>query len=153
MIKALASLPGSKQLIYTSTAVSQIPDPRFHTLRKHLEPVVTDDWDGRYSESELGSQCYNRTKRGAEQLVLQADGKDGIRSVNLRIGMAVVGPRDLFIAAYLGQSLYPASRATVLICSPGAKLPTRIRRGARSACKVASLHQTLLLPTYSQARR
>ena len=49
----------------------------------------------------LGGGHYSVSKTFAENGVLAANGQDGLKTVALRLGMAVIGPTDRFISIYM----------------------------------------------------
>lgn len=49
----------------------------------------------------LGGGHYSVSKAIAEKGVLAANSQDGLKTIALRLGMAVVGPTDRFISIYL----------------------------------------------------
>ena len=49
----------------------------------------------------LGGGHYSVSKTIAEKGVLAANGQDGLKTVALRLGMAVIGPTDRFISIYM----------------------------------------------------
>ncbi|KAG5638164.1 hypothetical protein H0H81_001460 [Sphagnurus paluster] len=87
LIIALRELP-SAILIYTSTADTAIPRPKFLRLGwdLHDAPPAVADSDEPLSLTNLSESCYSRTKLLAESVVVKSDGLGGIRSGIIRPG-------------------------------------------------------------------
>ncbi|KAG6866286.1 hypothetical protein C0991_006382 [Blastosporella zonata] len=87
VIAAARELP-SAILVYTSTADTAIPRPRFMKLGWDLDKnnSTVSDSDEPLSDARLSGSCYSRTKLLAEQLVTQADGVNNLRTGIIRPG-------------------------------------------------------------------
>jgi nucleoside-diphosphate-sugar epimerase len=99
VIEAAKQLPGDKRLIYTSSAAVHFLKSNFF-LTERPKRVFCRDGD-ELREEELKQDHYVASKRAAERLVVAAHGQKGLSTAILRPGMPVLGPRDLFIGAYL----------------------------------------------------
>ncbi|KAG6918315.1 hypothetical protein DXG01_015173 [Tephrocybe rancida] len=107
VIKAARELP-SAILVYTSTADTVIPRPRFLRLGWGLNSNNTvSDYDEPLSNARLSESCYSRTKLLAEQLVVETDGVDGLRAGIIRPGYTITGPNDRLVTSTLTMPRVP----------------------------------------------
>jgi nucleoside-diphosphate-sugar epimerase len=95
VLEAAKNLPTGAIVVYTSSADVAIPAPRFMKRGEdyHLPPwnkIGVSDDDEPLSGHAKSTSCYNRTKLMAEQLVLDANSTDGLRTGSLRPGQYVL---------------------------------------------------------------
>ena len=96
VLEAAKKLQQGAIVVYTSSVGVVAPAPRFMQLGKdyHLPPWddfrISDD-DAPLSEPAKSTGCYARSKLMAEQLVLEANSADGLRTGSLRPGLYVFG--------------------------------------------------------------
>lgn len=94
MLTVARELPNTI-FIYTSTSDTAIPCPNFLRLGWDLwdlpkdvgHDIVISDSDKPLSPGQLSHGCYSRTKLLAEQLVKDADGRDGLKTGIIRPGL------------------------------------------------------------------
>eukprot|EP01116_Phalansterium_solitarium_P018106 TRINITY_DN4670_c0_g1_i3.p1 TRINITY_DN4670_c0_g1~~TRINITY_DN4670_c0_g1_i3.p1 ORF type:complete len:401 (-),score=130.49 TRINITY_DN4670_c0_g1_i3:180-1382(-) len=119
---------GVKQLLYTSSVavVTALHDQKLENVPEDV-PYPTAPYFSNYS----------RTKGLAEQAVLAANGRNGLKTAALRIDGAVWGPRDIVMLYFLVEDLVEGKTAHI---APG--LPT-LKAGYAFAPNLAHGHLCL----------
>ncbi|KAI0057813.1 NAD(P)-binding protein [Artomyces pyxidatus] len=112
VVDAAKALPTGTVLVYTSTSDIVIPRPRFMQLGKdYASPpwntTVISDADAPLVPDAVSTGCYARSKVQAEQLVLAANGVDGLRTGSVRPGQTITGPNDNFYSGTLTMERVP----------------------------------------------
>lgn len=101
-IEALEELTGDDKIfIFTASVAISLPRPRFFPL---LVPIVyghpyrsevRSDYDEVTPEKHWLGLSYDATKREGERIVLEANGKKGLRTASVRAGMGIIAPRGV----------------------------------------------------------
>ncbi|KAJ7284438.1 hypothetical protein C8J57DRAFT_1431926 [Mycena rebaudengoi] len=100
----------SAMVIYTSSAETVAGCPKFMRLDWNKHPVLIRDSD-LPPTYPLKQNCYPRSKRMAEQLVISA-AKEGLKTGILRPGHSIVGPNDRLVTSTLTMPRLPVWDST-----------------------------------------
>ncbi|KAJ7049493.1 hypothetical protein C8F01DRAFT_1183475 [Mycena amicta] len=104
VLEVAKELPNA-MLIYTSSVDTVLPMPKF--LRVDFDPFPAQVSDETPAPKYLHEGCYARSKRMAEQLVIDAQNSHGIKTGILRPGGTILGPNDRFVSSTLTMSQVP----------------------------------------------
>ncbi|KAK7052424.1 3Beta-HSD domain-containing protein [Favolaschia claudopus] len=96
----------SAMVVYTSSAETVSGCPKFMRLDWDTYPVSIKDQDGPLPFI-VKQACYPRSKRMAEQLVIEASKKDGLKTGILRPGLTIIGPNDRLVSGTLTMPRTP----------------------------------------------
>ncbi|KAJ7198825.1 hypothetical protein GGX14DRAFT_665342 [Mycena pura] len=105
VLSAAKELP-SVMVVYTSSADTILPGPKF--LRIDWDSIPASVRDGNALPRHLHETCYPRSKRMAEQLVMNASLNEGLKTGILRPGNTILGPNDRLISSTLTMQQLPA---------------------------------------------
>ncbi|KIM89269.1 hypothetical protein PILCRDRAFT_218982 [Piloderma croceum F 1598] len=99
-------------LVYTSTADTCIPRSKFlrlgldYKIPPYHKVTISDD-DSPLKPSQSSQSCYTRSKLLAEQLVIGANGWNGLKTGIIRPGCTIMGPNDRILASTLTMARVP----------------------------------------------
>ncbi|KAJ7471288.1 hypothetical protein B0H11DRAFT_1730365 [Mycena galericulata] len=96
----------SAMVIYTSSAETVAGTPKFLRVDWDGYPtsIKDDDSTPTYIRKE---SCYPRSKRMAEQLVINASANEGLKTGILRPGHTIIGPNDRLVSSTLTMPRLP----------------------------------------------
>ncbi|KAJ7025549.1 hypothetical protein C8F04DRAFT_1009770 [Mycena alexandri] len=96
----------SVMVIYTSSAETVSGSPKFLRIDWDRYPVSIHD-EGSTPTYPLKQNCYARSKRMAEQLVIRAAATDGLKTGILRPGHTIIGPNDRMLSSAITMPRLP----------------------------------------------
>ncbi|KIJ34540.1 hypothetical protein M422DRAFT_69935 [Sphaerobolus stellatus SS14] len=94
-----------RSLVYVSTGDVAIPRVKLWSFGKRRSypwnTIRRSDSDRPLTEHQLSEGCYTRSKKIAEDLILAANGRFGLKTGSLRPGYTIIGPNDRLISSSL----------------------------------------------------
>ncbi|KAF7303709.1 3Beta-HSD domain-containing protein [Mycena indigotica] len=101
----LAQELSNSMMIYTSSIDTVLPMPKFLRADWDVFPAIIDD--DTPVPTHIHEGCYARSKRMAEQLVVEASINQGLKTGILRPGGTILGPNDRLVSSTLTMSQVP----------------------------------------------